>query len=193
MCRINAYSIKLNSLFLTLTFALVFPSSVVFAQDKSAGNDPEIQKIIQAQVRAIEKEKKFEDKYKKLTELIDLTNKEFNNYSNIVTELKSKILELDGDVTASLIQEKDKNESIYNSWATYKIALEPNYELFVEKNDKYHCDAIAEEIWQAYSPTGVVEEKVELDPYIRKAVKNSVTIAQNICESLSSKDSAKTK
>jgi hypothetical protein len=171
----------------------VLTSLTSFAQEAAVGNDPDIQKIVQMHVDSIKKENKFEDKYKKLTTLIDLTNKEFNNYSNIVTELKSKILELDGNVTTSLIQEKDRNEAIYNSWATFKVALEPNYELFVEKSDKYHCNAVSQEIWQNYSPTDVVEKKVELDPYIRKAVENSVVIAEDICNSLADKESAKSK
>jgi hypothetical protein len=177
-----------------LTFSLVLGTTpLVFAQDSSAGNNPDIQKIVQAHIESIKKEKKVEDKYKKLTELIDLTNKEFNNFSNIVTDLKIKILEADGNVPESMIKEKDKNEATYNSWATYKVSLEPNYELFVEKNDKYHCDVVSQEIWQGYAPIGATEKKVELDAYTRQAVESSVEVAVDICNAVLTENSLKTK
>lgn len=181
-------------LIFTVAFTVTFePLLPAYAQDATSGDDPSTQKIIQTYVESIKNEKKVEDKYKKLTELIDLTNKEFNNLSNIVTDLKTKIIEADGNVPDSIIKEKNKNETTYNSWSTYKVALEPNYELFIEKNDKYHCDVISQEIWQNYAPTGVTEKKVELDAYTRKAIESSVEIAVNICNAVLSQDSLKAK
>jgi hypothetical protein len=181
-------TITLSKIFFSLIFILSSPS---FAADETPSQsedivqpgNPEITKIVEEHVALIKKQKKYDDKHKQLVELIDLTNKEFSASSNSVTDLKSKIIENDGNVDDKLITEKNKNESIYNSWVIYKVALEPNYELFVEKNDKYHCDVISDEIWQSYSPTGPTEEKVELDSYTKNAVKISVEIAEDLCKS----------
>lgn len=100
------YRITLNSFIFVFFFSTASFAQNVYPNEN--GGDPEVQKTIEVQVDLIRKEKKFDEQYKKLVALIDMTNKEFNNYSNIVTDLKSKILENNGDTDAKPSQKKIK-------------------------------------------------------------------------------------
>jgi hypothetical protein len=118
--------------------------------------------------------------------LIDLVNKETSKYSNIVTENISKILDAEknpeGTVAPLLINEKDQNQAIYDSWLVYRIALKANYDLFIEKNDKYSCSSFSEQIWKDYTPIAPQQEKVEVDADTKKAIETSVEIAEELCK-----------
>ena len=175
MCRI--INIKILILAITATSLTAFAND---AKDTPA----DITKKIEDQVKIIKNEKDFAEKNKKLSELIDTVNKELNNYSNIVTQYKTKILESSGEVNKSVIQEKDNSEAIYGSWVVFKVALEPNYDLFVEKKNNYHCESVSDEIWQNYAPTSPNVEKISLDPYTKKAVELSIEIALDLCKSM---------
>ncbi len=125
-------------------------------------------------------------KQKIVSDLLNAVHSETNRYSNIVTENITKILEAEkkseGKIDPNLITEKDANQALYETWVTYKVALQANYDLFIEKNEEYTCNNVAEQIWLDYKPIVPQAEKVDIDANTKKAVEASIEIAEDLCK-----------
>lgn len=177
-----------------LTFRLMFFAAFFLNVPLSSANESkdietqkEVEEIISEQVQLIKQTELPNEKKEKLSDLIKLVNEHFKTHANELTDLVSKVLDenskkLNKGVDPKLIERKEKSDVIYQKWLTYKIAMEPLYDLFIEKKETYSCNAFAEQIRQRHEPLAPQTEKTDIDPYTKTAMETSIEIADDLCK-----------